>query len=210
MTDEHQRAQWGDLVDHGAEVAAELVDVVGVEVGAPGAAVAALVVEHQASPPAQGLALVVPGVEVQRVAVGEHDGQAAGRSARARIRLVDLDVQRRAIVGGHFANLAVQPAEALAVEGLGGQRGAAQDGPLGDGAQGCPGGQCPRCQQPATGRAQGGRDIGAHGDCSARPDSTYSRGTRGPIRVTISYPMVPSAWAHSSADHSPWRPGPNR
>ena len=81
---------------------AELLDV-GVLLGRPaGAAVGALVVVDRADQAAVGRALEVPRVQVERVAVHEHDGQLGVPTARAHplaaghrgVELVDLDVQR--------------------------------------------------------------------------------------------------------------------
>jgi len=108
---DHQRTIRGNGIDHIAQIRPELVDVMGVEVGATGAPMAALVEEHQACATSQGLALEVPEVEAEAVSVREHDGEVVGGIGC----LVDLDVQHRAVRGRDEVDVSAQTAQGVAV-----------------------------------------------------------------------------------------------
>ena len=80
------------------QVAAELVDVAGLLAAAPRAPVPALVPgDHAVAVADQRLALQDPALEAEAEAVGEDDGRLVGRGGVGG-RLVDLDVQRHAVV----------------------------------------------------------------------------------------------------------------
>ena len=134
-------------------------------------------------PAAQAFTLVVPRVQIQCVAVAEHDGDVVRPRG-----VVDLDVQRGPVLGDDLVNVATQGAEPVRAPRRHRLRSAAQQRPLGDRPEGGSGGQRPGGEQPAPGHASGGGDVGAHeltsGSSGARP--VYSRGTRAPMRVTTS------------------------
>ena len=123
VADQDDRAFRRGRVDDRPEVAPELLDRRVLAVGAPGAAVGALVVEDRAHQVAVGRALEVPAVEVEAEAVHEDDGdvgrgaadpaeQPAGPVERVGVvDLVDLDVERYAVVGDDRDRLGAERAE---------------------------------------------------------------------------------------------------
>jgi hypothetical protein len=98
VADEHDRVVAGELVDHGGEVATEVVDRAVLVAGTGRAAVRTLVVEHEPVLGAHGQPLEVPAVEVEGVAVHEHDGD---RAVSGSDRFVDLGVQLESVFGDH-------------------------------------------------------------------------------------------------------------
>jgi hypothetical protein len=108
---EDDRALGHDVLEHRCEVAPELVDRGVVLERAPRASVRALVVVDGADQASVGRALEVPAVEVECVAVAEHDRERAGRPAARGIELVDLDVEGHTVVGDHGHRRRVQAAE---------------------------------------------------------------------------------------------------
>ncbi len=137
---QHDRALGDGRVDHGLQVAAQLVDgdrpvLPRLRHAPPGPAVAALVPVHGAYDAPQGRPLEVPGVLVEAVAVAEDDGDGGGRLAseqpppapgerglRLRVDVVDLVVQLGAVVGvrpaGGAAQSAVRPRRVEGEPGL--------------------------------------------------------------------------------------------
>src|SRR5262245_56945078 len=140
--------------------------------------------------------LEVPAVEVERVTVHEGDG----RPGRIRVGLVDLGVQFEAVVGNHRS---AGPADRA--ERLSGSRTTARHH-LAFGEDPCQRARCDHADR-GTGdtcvapdhAATRGRFVvlGAHRGTSSAASPTYVRGTRDPIRVTISYPIVSAACAQS-------------
>jgi hypothetical protein len=140
---------------------------------AAGPAVRALVVEHHPALAAEVLALEVPAVEVERVAMHEHDGRLAGvrrRGATVGRHLVELDMQLHAVLGDHGDRGRVQAAENLRAPGPG------PSGPH---------------------HASFDHDAGRHGGCRSQPDPgegaeqpsrphTYLLLIRPPTPATIS------------------------
>ena len=182
VPDQDQPSLGGDLVDDLAQVVAELVDGGVAWPGAAAAAVGALVVEHGADQAAVAGPLEVPAVEVERVAVHEHDGHlrgvVAGAASRAALRavLVDLDVEGNPVLRDHGAGLGPERAEPgrLAVAALGDHA-----APAGDADRG-PGGRQPG--------GPGGvrQDAAAEAHAGVSSESTVRRAKRPPMRVTIS------------------------
>jgi hypothetical protein len=107
---EHDRVVAGELVDHGGEVATEIVDRAVLVAGPGRAAVRALVVEHQPVLGAHGQPLEVPAVEVEGVAVHEQD---VDRATSRVVGFVDLGVQLEAVLGDHGVPGAPDRAERL-------------------------------------------------------------------------------------------------
>jgi hypothetical protein len=206
VADEHEGAGGGDCLDHAGQVVAEVVDVVAGR-RTLAAAVAALVPEHEAAEAAQVAALVVPRVQVQGVAVAEDQGEPVVALA-ARQRVVDLDVQQRPVVGGDLDHAAAQRAERLVALGVAAQR-PPDGGLLREQPQGRAGGEGTRerrAHDPPVEACHHRTSVAALPASEVAP--TCSRGTRGPTLVTISYPIVPHAAPHSSAEGSPSSPGP--
>ena len=102
VADEHDRPGGRGGLEHGEQVVAELVDRGVLDRAAAGAAVAALVPEHQAAQVGQVAPLVVPAVLVEGQAVAEHDrdrrlrlAPCAGRGAGRRPRRAGRRRRRR-------------------------------------------------------------------------------------------------------------------
>ena len=129
---------------------------------------AALVVEHPAADVIEVTALEMPAVHREGETVDEHDGDAA-------VVTVDLDVQRYPVVGDDGATGGVQRPERLLGEGVGSAPGAADRTTFGRDA-------CSGEGSDGTGYPRSGADSASvH---LAAPECT--RGTRAPMRVTIS------------------------
>ena len=109
MTDQDERTGRRGRVDDALQVLAELFEYVRIDHAAFGSTVAALVLEHQSCHAAQIAALVVPRVLVVREAVAEDHGQVINSLGR----LVDLDVQPRAVGSDDRNNGSTQRAELL-------------------------------------------------------------------------------------------------
>jgi hypothetical protein len=197
VADEDEVAGRSALVDDRAQVEAEAVDVVAVVLAASRAAVPALVPADDAvARLLERPSLVDPAPQTEAVAVGQHDGRqllrpaAAGaalrrRSGRFGRGQVDLDVERHAVVGEHDVLLVRGDVEQLwCLEGHHG--GAVPPGAVGDNAR------------RDTGRDTDGRGRDAEHGVPSRgrrhsvttPEAAepprWIRGTRAPIRVTIS------------------------
>ena len=175
---EEQRPLGHHLGDDVREVVTDLVDGVARDVTAPRPPVPALVPHDDAVPRlGQGPPLEDPALAREAVPVAEHDGR-SGQSLDLGLRpghgLVDLDVQRHAVARDDHELLARHGDEA--VPGLERLGPSAVD-PVGDDPDG--GG---RHRQPEPDAEPDEPAVrGAH------PSSpTTTRGTRGPIRVTIS------------------------
>jgi hypothetical protein len=102
VPDEHHRALRHERLDDRVQVVAELVDRRALRRAAARAAVAALVEQDEPVVVAQRLALVVPAVHVEAVAVAQDHGE-----RRARIA-VDFGVQVDAVGRGDDVRLAAQ------------------------------------------------------------------------------------------------------
>ena len=146
VADQHDRPVRHGLVEDAQQVVAELLDVRVLLVGAAGPPVGPLVVEDGAHQAAVRRALEVPGVQVQRVPVHEHDRELGVPPPRAgtlaahglRVQLVDLDVERHSVVGDDRQRVGAQRAERRRVA----DPAAGDDpAPLGDPPDGRSGGQ---------------------------------------------------------------------
>ena len=103
VSDQNQWPSWHDRIDHGVQVVPELVDLVGLPGPCSGPTVAPGVPEHDAvAGRLESSPLEHPAAQAQRVAVAEHhrrDLCPVSHPRRTAFGLVDLDVQRHAVVG---------------------------------------------------------------------------------------------------------------
>ena len=126
VTDEDDLALRRHRLDHAGEVVTELVDGGVLAVAPLGAPVRALVVERHPVLAPERLALEVPAVEVEGVAVREDErhvlaGLAATSGLRVGVRrhLVDLRVQHHPVVTGHVDRVRAEYAESIGSRGTG-------------------------------------------------------------------------------------------
>jgi hypothetical protein len=95
VPDQDDRTGSAQLIDHGSEIASELVDRAVFGARPRRTAVGTLVVEDHPVVAAEGEPLEVPAVEIEGVAVNEDDGRGVGGA-----RGVDLGIQLQAVVSG--------------------------------------------------------------------------------------------------------------
>ena len=134
-------------------------------------------------------------VQVQRVPVDEDHGQPA--PLRRRVRLVDLDVQLDTVVELHDLRRPPQlPETQASARRLAATQRTSDDDALGGHSSSSTNGRSDEC---GTGQA------GTTGRVHDAEPPMYRRRMRGPIRVTISYEIVPVASAQSWAVGSPAR-----
>ena len=157
VPDEDERAGWRHGFDDVPEVSSELIDMVRVELRATRAAVTSLVIGDETGATVELLALEVPGVQAQGVAVREDD-----RDPRSPwiVRLIDLDVQQCAVLGWQFEDLGIEAFEFPLVIA---PRRARHERPLRSRSQRRACGEGASCQQPGSRNLQCAREVIAHG-----------------------------------------------
>ena len=164
----------------------------------------ALVPEDQPGERPHRLALEVPGVVVERVAVAEHDRRIDALAPS--VGGIHLDVQLGAVGQHHPARL---PGGSQAWRA---RRRRCGSGRPRCGAPPSPPAAAPATRAAITPAAFNPKDsaISLTSRRRSDPPTACSRGTRGPTRVTISYPMVSVARAQSLALGHPLRGSPKR
>ncbi len=190
--------------DHRREVATELVDGGVLRRPATAATVAALVPEHEPAQRTQVAALVVPGVLLEGVAVAEDDGEpvAGAVGDRPLGRVLDLDVQRGAVVGDHRHDAAAQAAERLVALGVGAQRTADEHALGGDADRGADGGSGTERADDAGDAPRARRVERQRTLAHARHPQVLARHTRSDPRDDL----VPDRAAHGAPSRRPRGP----